>query len=357
MHASTLYLSPGDVARLLTAPIPLSTRCHVTGALLALHMNKPDQCNELLASIRSEFPSSEYPALMHAALLLRARQPKQCEEALEAAAASSAKPTAALLTLAQLHIDSKEVKKAISTLSRVTELKQSPGMVGTLVALHERVGDIDAASAVFAAGSGATDPALQRAAAAFYVKHGRWQQAAGAHEAILAANSRDLEALAGVVIATSHYDPALANEHYARLEVLCPPPDESEAAMIDAEELETAALPKTTLNTRGGLAEERKRGAARDAAADDERRPKKRKRTKRILYPKGFDPANPGPPPDPERWVPKRERSTYRLRKKDKRAGISRGPQGSATGAARVDAKATTNIQVHDHPISPLTSR
>ena len=46
----------------------------------------------------------------------------------------------------------------------------------------------------------------------------------------------------------------------------------------------------------------------------------------------------------PERWLPKRERATYRKTKKDKRAGISRGPQGSATGAARVDAKATTNI-------------
>ena len=30
----------------------------------------------------------------------------------------------------------------------------------------------------------------------------------------------------------------------------------------------------------------------------------------------------PGPPPDPERWLPKRERSNYRQRKKDKRAGM-----------------------------------
>ena len=29
---------------------------------------------------------------------------------------------------------------------------------------------------------------------------------------------------AGTVIATSHYDAALANQHYARLEGLCPPP-------------------------------------------------------------------------------------------------------------------------------------
>ena len=89
-------------------------------------------------------------------------------------------------------------------------------MIGTLVALHERVGDVDAAAACF---DGATDAPTLRAAAAFSVRHGRWPQAAAAHQAILAANPRDLESIAGLVLSTSHYDPALANEHYARLEV------------------------------------------------------------------------------------------------------------------------------------------
>ena len=79
-----------------------------------------------------------------------------------------------------------------------------------------------------------------------------------------------------------------------------------------------------------------------DKAAVKEKR--KRPRKKRPLYPKGFDAANPGPMPDPERWLPKRERSSYRKTKKDKRAGISRGPQGSATGSAKVDARTTTNL-------------
>lgn len=33
------------------------------------------------------------------------------------------------------------------------------------------------------------------------------------------------------------------------------------------------------------------------------KRPKRKPR-----YPKNFDPKNPGPPPDPERWLPKYER-------------------------------------------------
>uniref|UniRef100_A0A2N9FTF9 Signal recognition particle subunit SRP72 n=1 Tax=Fagus sylvatica TaxID=28930 RepID=A0A2N9FTF9_FAGSY len=55
----------------------------------------------------------------------------------------------------------------------------------------------------------------------------------------------------------------------------------------------------------------------------------KKKRKRKPRYPKGFDPANPGPPPDPERWLPKRERSSYRPKRKDKRAAQVRGSQGA----------------------------
>ena len=303
----------------------------------------------MLALITSEFPTSETPAIMRAALLHRAKQPKQCEESLEAAAAAASNPTAALLILAQLQLQAKEPQRALATLQRVTSLKGRAGMVGTLVALHERLGETENAAACF---DGATDPAILRAAAAFFSRHGRWSQAAAAHQAALNADPRDLQSLAGLVIATSHYDAALSNEHYARLEVLCPPPEDENVDMVDAAELEQAALPRAAGGGGGSSsADSRKRGS--EGAEGEEggasgRVRKKRRRKKKIIWPKGFDPENPSafPPPDPERWLPKRERSTYRKSKKDKRAGISRGPQGSATGAARVDVKATTNIQM-----------
>lgn len=46
--------------------------------------------------------------------------------------------------------------------------------------------------------------------------------------------------------------------------------------------------------------------------------PKQRKR--KTIYPKNFDPSNPGPQPDPERWLPKWQRSKYK--KIAKRKGI-----------------------------------
>ncbi|KAI3787106.1 hypothetical protein L1987_41320 [Smallanthus sonchifolius] len=71
---------------------------------------------------------------------------------------------------------------------------------------------------------------------------------------------------------------------------------------------------------------------AKDTKIIKEKAKKKRKIKPRC--PKGFDPANPGPPPDPERWLPKRERSSYRPRRKDKRAAQIRGSQGAVAKEA-----------------------
>merc|ERR1712185_7322 len=75
----------------------------------------------------------------------------------------------------------------------------------------------------------------------------------------------------------------------------------------------------------------------------------KKKRKRKIRYPKNFDPENPGPPPDPERWLPKRERSEFkkRMRKRDK--ALQRGPQGTMVvddQAFRKQGPSTAQIEV-----------
>ena len=56
--------------------------------------------------------------------------------------------------------------------------------------------------------------------------------------------------------------------------------------------------------------------------------PKKRK-AKKIRYPKNFNPGNPGQEPDPERWLPKWQRS--RFKKYYKKKGLyTKGAQGDA---------------------------
>ena len=54
-----------------------------------MHMNKPEQCKEVLATMERLRPGSEQAVLVRAAMLHRAKQTKACEEMREQAAASS----------------------------------------------------------------------------------------------------------------------------------------------------------------------------------------------------------------------------------------------------------------------------
>ena len=156
----------------------------------------------MLGSLEKAFPGSDAGVLMRAAMLHRAKQSKQCEELLEAAAAQQPDAPRPLLSLAQLQLQAKDVHKAVATLRRVGgALQNSLGMLGTLVALHERLGDVDAAAkavanAVDGQGAKKADDKTLRAAAGFFARHGRWEQAAAAQQALLDRNGRDLQALA-----------------------------------------------------------------------------------------------------------------------------------------------------------------
>eukprot|EP01023_Acetabularia_acetabulum_P022888 TRINITY_DN22470_c0_g1_i2.p1 TRINITY_DN22470_c0_g1~~TRINITY_DN22470_c0_g1_i2.p1 ORF type:complete len:260 (-),score=60.87 TRINITY_DN22470_c0_g1_i2:267-1046(-) len=63
----------------------------------------------------------------------------------------------------------------------------------------------------------------------------------------------------------------------------------------------------------------------------------KKKKKKKPRYPKGFDPENPGPMPDPERWLPKWERADYKKRnrrRRDKDTANVKGTQGGIVDEA-----------------------
>ncbi|CDW56430.1 TPR 9 and SRP72 domain containing protein [Trichuris trichiura] len=82
--------------------------------------------------------------------------------------------------------------------------------------------------------------------------------------------------------------------------------------------------------------------------------PKRKKRKRKIKLPKNFDPDK---PPDPERWLPRYERSGYR-KKKDKRGkdrDISRGTQGAVTSETEVvvQPEVTSSPRQMQQPVGP----
>ncbi|KAF8565051.1 hypothetical protein P879_04035 [Paragonimus westermani] len=77
----------------------------------------------------------------------------------------------------------------------------------------------------------------------------------------------------------------------------------------------------------------------------------RRKKKRPIRLPKNYQP---GVMPDPDRWLPRRERANYRGKRRDKRHQPTRGPQGQISGGAEWDASARspkTNV-----PSSPQST-
>ncbi|KAJ0095509.1 hypothetical protein Patl1_16853 [Pistacia atlantica] len=90
---------------------------------------------------------------------------------------------------------------------------------------------------------------------------------------------------------------------------------------------------------------------------EERRREKPKKRRKRKpRYPKGFDPGNPGPPPNPERWFPRRERSSYRPKRKHKRAAQVRGSQGAVVRDKHEAGASGTNSNASNSTSSQVSS-
>ncbi|VDK34243.1 unnamed protein product [Taenia asiatica] len=92
-----------------------------------------------------------------------------------------------------------------------------------------------------------------------------------------------------------------------------------------------------------------KAGESEGAAAAAPKKHKKKKRPPRL--PKNYEP---GVPPDPERWLPRRERTGYRGKRRDKRQPVhlQRGPQGVTSSAAPELDMGNTSASVASTPPS-----
>jgi signal recognition particle subunit SRP72 len=152
----------------------------------------------------------------------------------------------------------------------------------------------------------------------------------------------DTDALCGLVQALAVSDVERAEQYAQRLRV----PDYDQ---FDAEELEASPIPKIGLPPKKREKEEAdEKGEVADDAQGQTTK-QTRKRHRKPIYPKGFDPEHPGPPPDPERWLPKRERTEYKKRMKKRDKNLARGPQGSVItddNAFRKQGPSTAQVEV-----------
>lgn len=282
------------------------------------------------------FPLSAMPVLLQAAVHVRENKASKAEEILgQFADKFPDRSKVVLLARAQIASTAGHPQVSADSLAKIADIQHMPATVATIVSLKERAGDIDGAVAVFdsaiqwwsnaMAEDNKLDIIMQEAAA-FKLKHGRKEEAAGLYEHLVK-SCGSMEALVGLIQTAAYTDVEKAEAYEKQLKPL------SGLRTVDVDGLEkTSGAKPSESGTKLTAVTEPYEAKAKDKT--------KKKRKRKPKYPKGFDPANPGPPPDPERWLPKRERSSYRPKRKDKRAAQIRGSQGSV--AKEVTSNAIT---------------
>uniref|UniRef100_A0A0C9QVQ8 Signal recognition particle subunit SRP72 n=1 Tax=Wollemia nobilis TaxID=56998 RepID=A0A0C9QVQ8_9CONI len=347
--------------------------------LLLLYANKLEQAREIVSALLSMFPDGLMPTLLQASLLVRENKFSRAEEILGQFSEKHPKnSTMALLARAQVAAAAGHYQVAVESMGRIPDIQHRLGTVATMVSLKEKAGDIDGAEAIFDASiewwsnnmgeDQHTLELIMQEAASFKLKHRKVKAASNLFEQLVKSSSPVVraEALNGLVSATAHTDLAKAEVYEKQL------PPLPGLSSVDAIALEKTPGAKPTTSVGKHL---RAADAAKTSeVGDDKTKAKlKRKRKRKPRYPKGLDPANPGPPPDPERWLPKRERSSYRPKRKDRRAAQVRGSQGAMVRDKPVDSAAngpssskssqassnagkTTNIKSSSEAAKPSTS-
>uniref|UniRef100_A0A8C0ZNQ6 Signal recognition particle subunit SRP72 n=1 Tax=Castor canadensis TaxID=51338 RepID=A0A8C0ZNQ6_CASCN len=316
-------------------------------ALLAMYTNQAEQCRKISAGLQSQSPEHLLPVLIQAAQLCREKQHTKAIELLQEFSDQHPENAAEIkLTMAQLKISQGNISKACLILRSIEELKHKPGMVSALVTMYSHEEDIDSAIEVFTQAiqwyqshqpKSPAHLSLIREAANFKLKYGRKKEAVSDLEQLWKQNPKDIHTLAQLISAYSLVDPEKAKVLSKHL-----PSSDSMSLKVDVEALENSAGATYVRKKGGKLTGD---SQPKEQGQGDLKKKKKKKKGK---LPKNYDPKV---TPDPERWLPMRERSYYRGRKKGKKKDqIGKGTQGATAGASsELDASKT----VSSPPTSP----
>lgn len=297
------------------------------------------------------FTDSVAPVLLQAAVLVRENKAGRAEEILgQFAEKFPGKSKEVLLARAQVAAAAGHPQIAADSLTRIPDIQHMPATVATLVALKERAGDIDGASAVLDSAikwwsNAMTEDnklnVIMQEAASFKLRHGKEEEAARLYEE-LAKRHGSIEVLVGLVSTVARVNVDKAEAYEKQLKPL------PGLKGIDVDNLEkTSGAKQVEGASHVGVA---------DAHEEGKKEKPKKKRKRKPRYPKGFDPTNPGPPPDPERWLPKRERSSYRPKRRDKRAAQVRGSQGAVVREKHEAGAAASNSNTSNSKSNQATS-
>ncbi|XP_025107993.1 signal recognition particle subunit SRP72-like [Pomacea canaliculata] len=306
----------------------------VNQCLLHMYSNQGELCLKQAEELHREDPDLMSCVLISAAQHVRDKNMDKAMAMLQAYRNSHPDKQFTLqLMMAQIYLSQGSVYAACDALKALGDLQHKPGVVSALVTLYMGQEDRAAASDVLVNAVNwykknqpkSPDLAiLTQANSAFQLKHGNADLAAQMLEDLRKQNPKDPMVLAQLISAYSQFNPNKAKEISRDL-----PPVSEIVREVDVDALESA------FSTLGPKYMKKMQKGEPSPGPSGDMLLKKKKKKKKGKLPKNCEA---GGDIDPERWLPRRERSYYRGKRKDKRREIGKGTQGSGTVASELDA-------------------
>jgi len=306
---------------LKTAPHKLTARLKQAAlfnkCLLFVHGKKHDQAGEAIAELEEMYPGSRLPLLANVAVWHKQKKYDEAVTALQAfvnsKGAHASEVAEVKLTLAHIYLLQKNYMGAVDTLTSLEE-SNMPAIIATCVALCERANDVERADKILSdavayweKNNGDFLPVLLEKTAEFKMKHGKKDDALKVYSKLMGGSKKgnqNAEFLAHAVVASAIVDVETAKKYASQLG------DVPGVDGIDVDALINGPAPRAPVIKKSSAKTEKN---ADDEDGEEKKKPKRKSTKKRKpRYPKGFDPANPGPMPDAERWLPKYERSYFK---------------------------------------------
>ncbi|RKP05924.1 hypothetical protein THASP1DRAFT_32246 [Thamnocephalis sphaerospora] len=321
-----LYTVAREAAKRLSSHEPRWSVPYLISAAAPYCQGKRQRAVEELKRALEKQPSLSGVRLALVRLLIDAGQALPALELLDAGEQSD-RPhqTDALSMAVRVYESAKRPEQAHAALDRA-------------LAHHQKAKDTKSANAVL------------RLRAAFRLRQGQAEGAAQDYAQLVQADPDDTEALAGLVTAYADYKSEQADQYASML--VSPPP--MKRLNLDELEAHVPGLGRSSVPRQMAAAKKASKTPVQTAVS-------KRKRANPPA--KNFDPAK---QPDPERWLPKRERAGFKPkgRKRGGKAAASGGSQGVAlvggglggTGSARIEGRSAPIIAEHgdeDEAIKP----
>jgi signal recognition particle subunit SRP72 len=316
--------------------------------LFALKLNQLEQARQLLVELKEHFPSTDLTVMAEACLFHREKKISDAINVLRKyVTCTSGASIDVHLMLAEFHCLGSGLNEACDVIENIPGLSKYIGLVAVLVNQLKSSGEIDRCMKILDDAFKwwmDCDDAQKRLQvlweiAKFKLSCNRPQEAAQVLEYLCRQDMTNINYLATLISAYSRFAPQKADELSNSL-----PKVKGEMTM-DVDSLEH--MPTFHHSRR-----DRKPQDKVVDMADSSKEKRKKKRKKRL--PKNYDPSK---APDPERWMPLRERSYYKKSKKRGHGGNPlRGTQGMTSSMSGVTAKLDASRTSKPEVTTPATN-